>query len=868
MSLENKAAQVEIDELIALLSRYEREYYVEDAPSVPDAEYDRLFQKLTLLEQQYPQYIRPNSPTQRVGGVASIAFAKVTHAVPMLSLSNVFPEVDERTGVYDYSQIRAFDRRITKELGVPKVTYVSEPKFDGLAVTLIYEHRLLVKAATRGDGKIGEDVTRNIRVIHDIPLYLGSSFSPEILEVRGEVLMFKEDFKRCNREQLQRGQKPFVNPRNAAAGSLRQLDASVTAERHLHFFAYGIANVTGSQLPPTHLERMLWLKQLGFPLPSKRWLRLCKGIEELITYYEDLRDYREKLAFEVDGTVVKVNCLNQQELLGFIARSPRFAIAHKFPPQEALTKIKSIEIQVGRTGAITPVAKLEPVFVGGATISSASLHNENDILKKDIRQGDTVVISRAGDVIPKITRSLLEKRPMVLNKLGEKVPRYPAFQLPTHCPECGSLIVKEDTEAVARCSGQLVCPAQKVQTLIHFASKKAMNIVSLGDRLIEALVNYRFLVNFEDFYHLELQDLIQLKLDLLIDEFLPKLSELSSAEIQAVLRSRKTCSGLADLHNHRSSNIKAYRRVLQLFSRAEVQHHELELFLENSTKLLNYIAEPEERITPLQWAKNILQAIESSRKPDLGRFIFALGIRHVGEAGARLLAEYFGSLDYLMNAPKEILMCIPEVGEVIAQSIVTYFAQSENRKQIHCLLSVPISVQEKAPTAAVLDKLAPNIWLKILCPFLTDSLVIKLLSSVNTLEELLTIDFAFKPWQDWVKHKPNHERLKLIIQFYEAIKTATKDNQNYQVATYTDFYHKNFVLTGTLSSWTRDQATEKIIALGGKVTQAVSRHTDVVLVGENPGSKLIKAKRLGIVLWSEVDFINKLNALDIKDAKG
>ena len=567
-------------ELLTLIRRYDHAYYLNDEPLVTDSEYDSLFAELLALENVYPQLITPHSPTQRVSGTASQAFRAVRHRKQMLSLGNVF----------DAEGLLAFDRRVAKELSAPNINYAVEPKFDGLAVTLSYDNGVFAQAATRGDGETGEDVTHTVRTIRGIPLHLGSDMVPALLEVCGEVLMYKRDFDRLNLEQAQKGEKCFVNPRNAAAGSLRQLDASVTAQRRLRFFAYGLGAIEGVHPTlQTHDAAMAYLLRLGFPVCAQRYC--VQSTAELQNIYQHFLQQRQHFDFELDGVVYKVNAFDQQEKLGFVARAPRWAIAYKFPAQEALTKVAAITVQVGRTGAITPVARLEPVFVGGVTITHATLHNEDELRRKDVRVGDTVRVRRAGDVIPEIVAVLLEQR------LASSV----QFEMPSHCPECGAVIIKEADTVVARCSGGLYCPAQRRQTLLHFASRRAMNIEGLGEKLIDQLIEAKWVETVADLYRLQFEQLITLQ----------RMAEKS--------------------------------------------------------------------------AQNLLLAIDASKQTTLARFIYALGIRHVGETTAKDLALRFGDLEPLMQAETEALQQVPDVGPVVAEALTKFFSDTHHQALISAL---------------------------------------------------------------------------------------------------------------------------------------------------------------------------------------
>jgi len=578
--------------------RHDYLYYVLDAPEVPDAEYDRLFRRLQALETEHPALISPESPTQRVGGQPAREFATVTHRMPMLSLNNAF-EPDEAA---------AFDRRVREGLGQEEITYAVEPKFDGLAISIVYEHGLLSQAATRGDGYSGEDVTSNIRTVRAIPMRLPTPQPPALLEIRGEVLMLKRDFERLNQQQLARGDKLFANPRNAAAGSLRQLDPRITATRPLSFFAYGIGSTQGAPEFSTHAAMMDYLAGLHLPVAKER--AVVRGLEGLMAYYRRIGEQRDSLPYDIDGVVYKVNLLAQQRELGFVSRAPRFAIAHKFPAQEALTVVEAIEVQVGRTGAITPVARLKPVFVGGVTVTNATLHNQDEITRKDVRAGDTVSVRRAGDVIPEVVRVIAERRPPGTSP-------YDLLQAIGHaCPVCGSHVIRLEDEAVARCSGGLYCPAQRKQALLHFASRRAMDIEGLGDKLVDQLVDQGLVHTLADIYRLD----------------------------------SATYAGL-------------------------------ERMAEKS-------------------AANLIDALEQSKHTTLARFLYALGIRNVGEATAKDLARHFGNLRSIMGAGLETLQQVPDVGPVVAEAIVQFFAEPHNQQVIAQLLQAGIHWQEGEGAAA------------------------------------------------------------------------------------------------------------------------------------------------------------------------
>jgi len=500
-------AEQRIIELREQIAQYDYEYYVLDAPTVPDSEYDKNFRELQSLENQYPALITPDSPTQRVSGSAVNAFNSITHRQAMLSLNNAFED----------SELEAFDKRIREALGQENIEYAVEPKFDGLAITLTYEQGLFTQGATRGDGYTGEDVTHNLRTLRAIPMRLHCKTPPKLLEVRGEVLMFKRDFEKLNQAQLAKGEKLFANPRNAAAGSLRQLDAKITATRPLSFFAYGLGAAEGIPALDSHSEAMDYMASLYFPVSSER--KVVTGLNGLLDYYQRIGFVRDKLPFDIDGVVYKVNQFKQQNELGFVSRAPRWAIAHKFPAQEALTVVEDITVQVGRTGAITPVARLKAVFVGGVTVTNATLHNEDEVRRKDVHIGDTVSVRRAGDVIPEVVNVVMERRPADARR----------FEMPTVCPECGSHILKQADEAVARCTGGLFCPAQRKQSIIHYASRRAMDIEGLGEKLADQLVEANLVHTLADIY----------KLDLVVLSNLDRMATKSAQNILDALQSSK-----------------------------------------------------------------------------------------------------------------------------------------------------------------------------------------------------------------------------------------------------------------------------------------------------------------------------------------
>ncbi|WP_369585030.1 NAD-dependent DNA ligase LigA [Kingella oralis] len=773
--------QQRIRTLVQTLNRYAHEYYTLDAPSVPDAEYDRLYRELEALEADHPHFRLPESPTNRVGGAVLDGFETVTHAVPMLSLANAFSPRDDESGAFDHAEMRAFDERVCKDLGTAQTEYIIEPKFDGLAISLLYQNGILVQAATRGDGTTGEDVTENVKTVRNIPLKLHGDEVPDLIEVRGEVLMLKADFAALNARQLDAGQKPFANPRNAAAGSLRQLNSAITAQRKLHFFGYGIARLSEAfRQPESHAQEIELLARLGFSEPQAQ-IRVCANIQEVLDFYETMSQQRPQLPYEIDGMVVKVNDLRQQHQLGFVSRAPRWAIAHKFPAEEALTTVEAIDVQVGRTGSITPVARLKPVFVGGVTVTNATLHNQDEVARKDVRVGDTVVVRRAGDVIPEVVRVVLERRPMRnVDLLGERQePQHPAFRLPETCPVCGSAVEREIGEAVARCTGGIVCKAQRAQGLIHFASRKAMDIVGLGDKQIEALVEQDVLHSFADIYQLDI------------------------AKLQTIKDSKSGAN---------------------------------------------------------KWTHNILDAVAASRQPPLARFLFALGIRHVGESTAKQLAAAFGDWDTVRRAPEPVLACLPDIGSVVAHSIAHFFRLPEQQKLLDDLLHF-VSPQEAAITTPVLEYATPARWLARLPDYKISEKRAQELWDLagGSIAQLLADDALPSDWQAWRRQPENARLLRDIDAFFAQLpEHALPADNAVSGSLKNEITGKIFVLTGTLPTLKRDQAAALIEAAGGKVSGSVSKKTDFVVAGAEAGSKLEKAQSLGITVLSEEELLGML----------
>ena len=663
---------LQMTNLIQSIAKHNHAYYVMDDPQITDAEYDQLFQKLKQLEEQHPEFARKDSPTQKVGGEPLKKFQTVTHAVPMLSLGNVF----------QFEELQAFDQRIKERLQNKKVQYDVELKLDGLAISLWYENGVLVRGVTRGDGERGEDITHNVKTIRNLPtdLTIYSAEVPALLEVRGEVLMPKAGFEMINRRAEQLGEKVFANPRNAAAGSLRQLDPKIAASRPLAFYAYGIAQCKPAHGVDSMSGSLHWLKQFGFEIAERQWL--VNSIDEVEQCYQEIMATRPDLMVEIDGMVIKVDSLEQQKQLGFLSREPRWATAYKFPAQSALTTVENIEWQVGRSGVVTPLARLKPVSVGGVTISNVTLHNFGEIQRLDVRINDTVSVYRAGEVVPKLERVWHEYRPVNTESV----------QLPTNCPECDSPVVMLEGEALARCTGGLFCSAQRIEAIRHFVSRKAMDIDGLGDRWAESLLKLNLLNDVSDIYH---------------------------------------------LHEHQDELL-----TIEKMGEKSVQ--------------------------------NLLNAIEASKKTQLHRFIYSLGIRGVGETTAKMLCNHFLSLEALMNAELDQLKQTPEVGDITAEWIYDFFRATHNIEVINRLLASGITwEQPKAPTSQPLNG-------------------------------------------------------------------------------------ESWVVTGTLATMGRDEATQRLQALGARVSGSVSAKTKCVVAGEKAGSKLEKAEKLNVSVMNEEQFINFL----------
>lgn len=645
-------------------------YYALDAPTISDAEFDRLFRDLQELEDRYPELVVPESPTQRVGGAPIDEFKKIVHVTPMLSLNNAFNE----------EEVRAFDKRVRDILDLDgPIEYAVEPKFDGVAISLIYREGTFFQGGTRGDGHEGEDVTENLRTIRSIPLRLGEAVPGDFV-IRGEVLMFKEDFRRLNREQAQRAEKEFVNPRNAAAGSLRQLDSHITASRHLRFYAYGAHfrndkdEEHSKDLPPSHRKVLDRLKKLGVPVSGEG--ELASGPEELLSYYAKMNQKRENLPFDIDGVVYRVNSNELQRKLGYVARAPRFALAHKFPAEEATTEVLEIDVQVGRTGAVTPVARLMPVFVGGVTVTNATLHNEDEVRRKDVRVGDTVIIRRAGDVIPEVVGVVTARRS------AER----PAFLMPETCPVCGSKIVRLPGEAISRCSGGLYCPAQRKQTILHFASRRAMDIRGLGDKLVDQLVDKGMVKTAADLYRLDPPALAGLD----------RMAELSAGNlVRAIDKSRKTTLvrfiyglGIPNVGEATAKELARFFGRLDplMEAREGTLRYVRDIGPEVARSITQFFAEPHNREVIAQLRASGVSWGEEKQPPDkptpLAAFLEWLEMPGIGRTTSAMLGEYFEDLEPLMRADVQRLQKECRLSPDAARSIVDFFRDPSKREMI------------------------------------------------------------------------------------------------------------------------------------------------------------------------------------------
>ena len=747
-------------------------YYVLDDPAIPDSEYDQLMRALEALEAQHPEFADPTSPTRRVGGAPSGDFAEVRHAVPMLSLGNAFSD----------EEVLDFERRIEQKLERTRPRFSVEPKLDGLAISLRYEDGRFVQGATRGDGETGEDVTANLKTIKAIPLHLRGADWPPVLEVRGEVYMPLEGFRRYNARALKDGGKVLANPRNGAAGSLRQLDPQITAQRPLAFYAYAVGVVEGGELPDTHSATLARLREWGFPVSQEN--RVVVGAEGLLDYYRAMGAKRDGLPFDIDGVVYKLDDYAGQRAMGFVSRAPRWAIAHKFPAQEQSTVLEGIDIQIGRTGAATPVARLKPVQVAGVVVTNATLHNADQIARLDVRIGDTVIVRRAGDVIPEIVRVVPEHRP----------PGAQPWRMPTACPVCGSEIVREEGEAVWRCSGELTCAAQRKEAIRHFASRRAMDIEGLGDRYVEDLCDLGHVQSVADLYRLGLDDLLRMKRE-------------------------------ADERDGTTPETVKAGKV--------------------ATK----------------WAENLVEAIDRSRSTTLERFLFALGIEHVGESTAKALAAWFGDLDLIRHLPWPVFKRVPDIGGEVARALGHFFDQPGNQQVIDALLERGVRIGDAHPPSA---KLRPDLTLATLLvdleiPKVTLIRADQLAAAFADAAALrdapehafvtagLPADSA-RALAAWLADDAN---AGLLTRVGEALATLRERLPEGEASPAGPLDGKTVVLTGGLAALSRDEAGAKLEALGARVSGSVSKKTHLVVAGEAAGSKLAKAQELGIEIWDE-----------------
>jgi DNA ligase (NAD+) len=782
-----------VDRAAALRAQIEQAnycYHVLDEPEITDADYDRRMRELEALEAEYPLLASSDSPTRKVGARAQGGFAEVRHQLPMLSLGNAF-EQDGDGERERFREVAEFERRIEQTLDRREPVFSVEPKLDGLAISLRYEQGVFVQGATRGDGETGEDVTANLRTVRAIPLKLRGEGWPDVLEVRGEVIMLRKDFEAFNAYARAHDEKPLANPRNGAAGSLRQLDPAITAKRRLSFFAYATGVVEGGELPSTHSQTLQQLREWGFPVSPE--VDSARGFDGLIAYFRRIGTKRGSLPYDIDGVVYKLDDYAGQREMGFVSRAPRWAIAHKFPAQEQTTRLLDIEIQIGRTGAATPRARMEPVQVAGVTVTYATLHNADQIARLDVRVGDTVIVRRAGDVIPEVVRVIEDQRP------AGTVP----WVMPTHCPVCGSALIREEGAAAWRCSGGLICAAQRKEALIHFASRRAMDIEGLGERFAEALVELDIVHTPADLYALTIERFVAMK--------------------QAIDERDGTTP----------ETVKAGK-------------------------------------VATKWAENLVAGIEASRHTTLARFLFGLGIMHIGESTAKTLAAWLGRLEFVRSMPAPVLRVLPDIGDEVASSIAGFFAQQGNQQVVDALLAAGIVFSDEAmPSPLLRERLNLGVLLdqariSKLGPKSTRLLVEhfptleRLLAggaahwiiaglpqaAASSLQGFLDDPVALAELRDT---EVAMQHLLAAIPATAAVSQAPLDGQT-------------FVLTGTLASLGRDDAKARLEALGAKVSGSVSKKTSFVVAGEAAGSKLDKAHELGVAVWDETQLLALLAA--------
>ena len=778
-------SQASTADLRARIEQANYRYHVLDDPQITDAEYDRLMRELEALEAAHPALATPDSPTRRVGARAQGGFAEVRHAIPMLSLGNAFEQEgdDDRTRFHEVAE---FERRIEQTLDRAEPVFSVEPKLDGLAISLRYEHGVFVQGATRGDGETGEDVTANLRTVRAIPLRLRGAGWPDVLEVRGEIIMLRKDFESFNEHARVHGEKTLANPRNGAAGSLRQLDPAITAKRKLSFYAYAVGVVEGGELPPTHSQTLRQLREWGFPVSPE--VGTAQGFDGLIPYFRRIGAKRDALPYDIDGVVYKLDDYEGQRAMGFVARAPRWAIAHKFPAQEQVTTVEAIEIQIGRTGAATPVARLAPVQVAGVTVTNATLHNADQVARLDVRVGDVVIVRRAGDVIPEVVRVMPEHRPAHTQ----------SWAMPAQCPVCGSALLREEGEAAYRCSGGLVCAAQRKEALIHFAARRAMDIDGLGERYVDALVDFGYVHTPADLYKLTLDDFLEMK----------RRADERDGTTPETVKAGKIAT---------------------------------------------------------KWAENLLDGIAASKATTLARFLFGLGIMHIGESTAKTLAAWLGRLEYVRSMPAPILRVLPDVGGEVAASIAGFFAQAGNQRVVDALLEAGIHfgdegdpsprLRERLNLAVLLDmaninNLGPKRTALLAAQYptlqrLLDAGQAQWITAGLPQAAAINLDaYLADPAQQAALREAEAEMQRLLVAIPQA---AASDKLPLEGQT--------VVLTGSLPTLSRDQAKEKLEALGAKVAGSVSKKTSFVVAGAEAGSKLDKANELGVPVWDEAQLL-------------
>jgi DNA ligase (NAD+) len=760
-------------ELRARIEEANYRYHVLDDAQIPDAEYDKLMRELESIEASHPGLATADSPTRRVGAAPSREFSEVRHELRMLSLANAFSD----------AEIEDFVRRIEERLDIVEPVFSVEPKFDGLAISLRYEDGVFVRGATRGDGETGEDVTVNLRTIKAIPLRLRGKDWPQVLEVRGEVYMPRAEFERYNAHAREHGGKVLANPRNGAAGSLRQLDPAITASRPLAFFAYAPGAIEDGNLPRTHSALMQTFRDWGFPV--SHLVESARGVQGCLDYYRRIGAIRDSLPFDIDGVVYKVDDLDAQRELGFVGRTPRWAIAHKFPAQEQSTRVLAIDINIGRTGAATPIARLDPVQVAGVVVTNATLHNADQIARLDVRIGDSVIVRRAGDVIPEVVRVIEDQRPAGTTP----------WQMPGECPICQSELVREEGQVVWRCSGELICPAQRKESVIHFASRRAMDIEGLGARLIEDLCDLGFVVSIADLYKLGLDDFLEMK----------RRADARDGTTPETVKAGKVAT---------------------------------------------------------KWAENLIEAIEHSKQTTLERFLFSLGIEHVGESTAKALSAWFGRLELIRHLPWPLLKLLPDIGGEVARSIDHSFAQAGNQAAIDELLMRGVNLRDEHDVSPKLRQSlgADRLLASLEIPKLTEKRSAQLASAFEDPTRLSSVPehqlvAAGLPADSaaalvhWREESGHADLFKRSLQAWSTLRELAGSSCEIEQSLPLD--GKTVVLTGSLASMTRDDAGTRLESLGAKVTGSVSKKTDFIVAGESAGSKLDKAQALGIEIWDE-----------------